>query len=178
MIFKLWPWKVRTQGRCKGPEAGKTLGVRTVLLKLECASKSLENLAKMQFLIYSAWGGLESLNFKQVPRWWSRSGNHTLGPKLLEETSHRVCLELRGNGNNTLQESVRMHKVSSRLANAPFERMCLEEGLYFVLLLSWGRSAVKVGGSSRNIKERSLDQMSMQTFANNRSHGEQTTGVF
>ena len=71
-----------------------------------------------------------------------------------------------------------MHKVSSRLANAPFERMCLEEGLYFVLLLSWGRSAVKVGGSSRNIKERSLDQMSMQTFANNRSHGEQTTGVF
>jgi len=59
---------VRTQGRCKGPEAGKTWGVRTVLLKLECASKSLENLAKMQFMIYSAWGGLESLNFKQAPR--------------------------------------------------------------------------------------------------------------
>jgi len=71
-----------------------------------------------------------------------------------------------------------MHKVSSRLANAPFERMCLEEGLYFVLLLSWGRSAVNMGGSSRNIKERSFDQMSMETFANNRSHGEQTTGVF
>ena len=95
--------------------------------------------------------------------------------KVLEETSHRVCLELRGKGNNTLQQSVRMHKVSSRLSNAPFERICLEEGLYFVLLLSWGRSAVNVGGSSRNIKERSLDQIS---FANHRSHGEQTTGVF
>lgn len=76
--------------------------------------------------------------------------------KVLEEKSHRVCLELRGKGNNTLQESVRMHKVSSRLSNAPFERIWLEEGLYFVLLLSWGRSAVSVGGSSRNIKERSL----------------------
>ena len=76
--------------------------------------------------------------------------------KVLEEKSHRVCLELRGKGNNTLQESVRMHKVSSRLSNAPFERIWLEEALYFLLLLSWGRSALNVGGSSRNIKERSL----------------------
>lgn len=51
--------------------------------------------------------------------------------KLLEETSHRVCLELRGKGNNTLQQSVRMHKVSSRLSNAPIWKDMFRRRLIF-----------------------------------------------
>ena len=62
-LCKVWYgdwWDVMDKIGTEGRGESVTVTAQTVL--------NLENLAKMQFLIYSAWGGLESLNFKQVPR--------------------------------------------------------------------------------------------------------------